>query len=93
MENHQSGLHKEVSAIFEGVWDPETDNVPPAIAVPVPSSAKYLFPGAPSARETGFGSILKGLMKVPGLIFSSRARREKKRLGSISKHLMINMPS
>jgi hypothetical protein len=32
-------------------------------------------------------------MKVPGLIFSSRARREKKRLGSISKHLMINMPS
>lgn len=92
MGNHQSGLHKDVSAIFDGVWNPETDNVQPAIAVPVASSATYLFPGATSAREFGFGSILRGFMKVPGLIFSSRSRREKKRLGSISKHLMINMP-
>ena len=92
MRNHQSGLHKEVSAIFDGVWNPETDNIQPVIAVPAASSATYLFPGAPSAREPGFGSVLRGLMKAPGLIFSSRSRREKKRLGSISKHLMINMP-
>ena len=93
MENHQSGLHKEVSAIFDGVWNPETDNVQPVIAAPIVGNATYLFPGASIARESGFGSILRGLMKAPGLIFSSRARREKKRLGSISKHLMINMPS
>ncbi len=92
MRNHQSGLHKEVSAIFDGVWNPETDNVQAVIAAPVASSAAYIFPGAPSARDSGFGSVLRGLMKAPGLIFNSRSRREQKRLGSISKHLMINMP-
>ncbi len=92
MRNHQSGLHKEVSAIFEGVWNPETDNIQPVIAAPVASGTAYIFPGAQDAREPRFGSVLRGLMKAPGLIFNSRSRREKKRLGSISKHLMINMP-
>ncbi|TKJ38046.1 MAG: hypothetical protein CEE38_04610 [Planctomycetes bacterium B3_Pla] len=97
MRNHQSGLHKEVSAIFEGVWNPETDNIQPVIVAPAASSAAYIFPGAQGAgdfgRESRFASIVKGIASAPGLIFRSRARREKKRLGSISKHLMINMPS
>jgi hypothetical protein len=97
MALHKAGLHKEVSVIFEGVWNPEIDNIQQSFDVPVASGAAYVHPGTLDmsnlSKEPKFATIIKVFKQAPGHIFSSRSRREKKRLLSISKHLMINMPS
>ena len=97
MALHKAGLHKEVSVIFEGVWNPEIDNIQQSFDAPVASGAAYVHPGTLDmgnwSKEPKFATIIKVFKQAPGHIFSSRARREKKRLLSISKHLMINMPS
>ncbi len=97
MTKHKAGLHKEVSVIFDGVWDPEVDNIQPSLGVPMASSAAYVHPEALAIdnwpKEAKFATIIKVFREAPGHIFRSRARREKKRLLSISKHLIINLPS
>jgi len=97
MSTRKAGLHKDVSVIFNGVWDPEVDNIQPSFDEPVPSSAAYVLPGQLDidnwSKEARFANIVKVFAKAPGHIFSSRKRREKKRLLSISKHLLINIPS
>ena len=97
MATHKAGLHKEVSVIFDGVWNPEIDNLQQSVGVAVASGAAYVHPGTLSLdrwpKEHKFATIIKVFKQAPGHIFSSRSRREKKRLLSISKHLMINMPS
>lgn len=45
MSTHKTGLHKDVSVIFNGVWNPEVDNIQPSFNEPEPSSAAYVLPG------------------------------------------------
>ncbi len=94
MTKHKAGLHKDVSAIFEGVWNPEKDNSQPSFSVPMDGPIVYAQPAAVSVqqwpREPKSAAIRKLFRGTPGGLFSSRARREKKRLMSISRHLIIN---
>ncbi len=97
MATRKTGLHKDVSVIFNGVWNPEVDNIQPSFNEPEPSNAAYILPGQLAIddwpQEARFVTMVKVFMKAPGHFFSSKRRREKKRLLSISKHLLINMPS
>lgn len=97
MRKYKSGLHKDVLEIFGGVWNPETDNIQQSLDVPAASSVVHLEPEPQAVyhwpqkhRSVG---LLRACKDVSGLIFRSRARRERKRLSSISKHLMINITS
>lgn len=98
MNKHKAGLHKDVSTIFNGVWDPELDNVQPSLDEPEEDLTAYTHPKAialdhwPTERKPKFATIVKVFAEAPGHLFRSRARREKKRLLSISKHLLINQP-
>ena len=93
MSTRKTGLHKDVSVIFNGVWDPEIDNIQPSFEGPAENSAGYVQPGPMAAnnwpQEARSVTIAK-VFKAPANIFSSKRRREKKRLLSISKHLLIN---
>ena len=97
MSKHKTGLHKDVSVIFDGVWNPEADNFQQTFRKPVASSEAYVQAGSMAAenypKEAKLTNAVKGVVKAPGYLFSSRSRREKKRLLSISRHLLINMPS
>lgn len=84
----KKGLHKDVSMIFDGVWNPEIDNIQESFDEPEASSTAYVQPG-PAVRLTTMAKVFK----APGYFFSPRRRRERKRLLSISKHLLINIPS
>jgi len=94
MTKHKAGLHKDVAMIFEGVWNPEIDNQQPSFSAPVDDRTVYAQP-APVAVERWPAqpksvTILKLFKGAGGGLFRSRARREKKRLMSISRHLIIN---
>ena len=97
MTKHKAGLHKDVTAIFEGVWNPEIDNSQPSFSVPLDGPTVYAQTAPVSVRqwpkEPKSINILKLFKGAPGGLFSSRARREKKRLMSISRHLIINQSS
>ena len=96
MSTRKTGLHKDVSVIFNGVWNPEVDNIQQSFEEPVASSAAYVQSGPMAVdnwpKEARFATIVKVFVQAPGHIFSSKRRREKKRLLSISKHLLINQP-
>jgi len=96
MSTHKTGLHKDVSVIFNGVWNPEVDNIQESYYEPTESAASYVQRGPIAVNnwpgEAGFVTMIKALVKAPGYILSSRRRRERKRLSSISKHLLINIP-
>ena len=97
MATHKTGLHKDVSVIFNGVWNPEVDNVQESFNEPIANTAAYVQPGLMAfdnwPKEARFVTMVKVFVKAPGHIFSSKKRREKKRLLSISKHLLINVTS
>ena len=96
MSTHKAGLHKDVSVIFNGVWDPEIDNIQPSFEEPAANSAGYVQPGSMAARnlpQEARSITIAKVFKAPANIFSSKRRREKKRLLSISKHLLINQSS
>jgi hypothetical protein len=96
MSTRKTGLHKDVSVIFSGVWNPEVDNIQESYDEPAASTAAYVqgsMVGNNLPNEAGFVAVVKTFMKATGYIFSSRRRRERKRLLSISKHLLINIPS
>jgi hypothetical protein len=97
MSTRKTGLHKDVSVIFNGVWNPEVDNIQESYDEPVASTAAYVQTGPMAVnnwpKEARFVTMVKVFAKAPGHIFSSKRRREKKRLSSISKHLLINIPS
>jgi hypothetical protein len=86
MRKYKSGLHKDVPEIFGGVWNPETDSS--VVHLEPEPQAVYHWPQ--KHRSVG---LLRACKDVSGFIFRSRARRERKRLTSISKHLMINITS
>jgi len=104
MARYEAGLHKDVSVIFDGVWIPEIDNFQQSVAAPAPVAAAYVhpsplaadkwsFPQAVWSKKPRFAAVANIVKQVPGHIFSSRAKREEKRLLEISKHLLINLPS
>lgn len=96
MSPHKTGLHKEVSEIFDGVWNPEIDNIQPSFEEPKINNAAYVQPYTMAInngpQRSRFVTIAKVFM-APVNIFSPKRRREKKRLLSISKHLLINQSS
>lgn len=93
MAEYQAGLHKEVTSIFQGVWDPKVDNTEKSYT-PTGTNRVVYHMGPPPARnkyrEPKFATVVRALSEVPHHIFSLKSRREKKRLMSISKHLIIN---
>jgi hypothetical protein len=95
MRKFSSGLHKDVPTIFDGVWNPAKDNLQPAFEATVANSVASVNFGTQVVedwpRESRLGGFLRTCKEAPGFLFRSRARRERKRLLSISKHLMINM--
>lgn len=98
MRKQKSGLHKDVQSIFDGVWNPATDNAGQSFEAPVVGAAAHFDPVPQPlvghrAEKTRSGGLLKACKDASGYIFRTRARRERKRLSSISKHLMINMQS
>jgi hypothetical protein len=93
MTEYQAGLHKEVASIFQGVWDPAVDNIDQTFTPTGTNKVVYHMGARPvpnQHREPKLASMAKTLSEVPGHIFSLKTRREKKRLSSISKHLIIN---
>ena len=97
MRKYKSGLHKDVPAIFDGVWNPETDNIQQSLDAPAASNVARVDP-APQAvyhwpQKHRSPSLLRACKDASEFVFRSRARRERKRLSSISKHLMINITS
>ncbi|KPK37477.1 MAG: hypothetical protein AMJ65_14470 [Phycisphaerae bacterium SG8_4] len=95
MRNYKSGLHKDVPAIFDGVWNPETDNIQQSFEAPAASSVERFDPAQQAVyhwpQKHRSAGLLRACKDASGFIFRSRARRERKRLSSISKHLMINI--
>lgn len=97
MRKFSSGLHKDVPTIFDGVWNPARDNFsqafePLAVSNVAPVNVQpQVVDHRP--KESAIGGFLRACKGAPGVVFRSRARRERKRLMAISKHLMINMPS
>ncbi len=96
MSTRKTGLHKDVSVIFNGVWNPEIDNIQPSFDESAADNAAYVQPGHMSVdnwpQQARFATMVK-VFKAPANFFSSKRRREKKRLLSISKHLLINQSS
>jgi hypothetical protein len=97
MAQHKPGLHKDVSTIFDGVWDPQKDNLGQSVGSPAGAAVTYANPKAIALeqwpKEPKSATLLKVFLEAPAHLFSFRSRREKKRLLSISKHLIINLPS
>jgi hypothetical protein len=89
MAMRKTGLHKDVSLIFDGVWNPEIDNIQESFDESEANTAAYIQPGS---QEEGVSTLAR-IFRAIGYIFSPRRRRERKRLLSISKHLLINIPS
>ncbi len=97
MRKYKSGLHKDVPAIFDGVWNPDTDNIQQSFDAPAASTVAYFDPGSQTmsrlSEERGSAGFFSACKDAAEHVFRSRSRRERKRLSSISKHLMINIPS
>ena len=89
MAQHKPGLHKDVKAIFEGVWDPELDNIQQfdGFTSPAVSTTSGLI-GEPvvhhskiKTRSNMLGKQWKGLLLMP-----SRKKRKRKKFLSILKY-------
>jgi hypothetical protein len=97
MVKRKAGLHKDVATIFDGVWDPQQDNFQQSFTEPAPAAVAYVGPKAMALeawpQEPRFATLVKVFTEAPGHLFGFKARRERKRLLSISKHLIINLPS
>lgn len=95
MAKHKAGLHKEVAMIFNGVWTPQTDNIP-VYTTSSKVAALYISPkpiaSRKSSKRTKISAPAKASRRISWDFFSPKARREKKRLSAISKNLMINLP-
>jgi hypothetical protein len=98
MNKYKAGLHKDVPTIFKGVWNPEQENSQASTDPTEASVVTYAEPAAMpleyrgSQQKPKFATILKVFAEAPGHLFRSKKRREKRRLLSISRHLLINQP-
>ncbi len=97
MAKHKAGLHKEVARIFNSVWTPQIDNIQQSFQTTSPGAAVYTNPKPIAmenwSKEAKASTAEKASKRASWNIFSPKARRERKRLSSISKHLLINLPS
>jgi hypothetical protein len=100
MANQKAALHKDVARIFQGVWTPQVDNIQQQKSVTSTENAANFHPKplTPDRWSKKAQSVQKKQKtNVPKQtawsFFSPKARREKKRLSSISKNLLINLPS
>ena len=94
MIKHEAGLHKDVAKIFDGVWIPEKDNNQKSVSVGYKDSGAFVHP-EPLAADNWPERVKiskKAGKPSPWSFLSPKARREKKRLTAISKHLLINQP-
>ncbi len=99
MANQKAALHKEVARIFHGVWTPQVDNIQQQSRVtatsnisnfrPKPLTTDHWPKKAQSVKKMQKDKLPK---QTAWSFFSPKARREKKRLSSISKNLLINLP-
>ena len=95
MIKHQAGLHKDVAKIFDGVWIPQTDNIQASVNIAYKDSGAFVQPKPlvmDNWPERVKVSKKSKQLSSPWSFFSPKARREKKRLSAISRHLLINMP-
>ena len=93
MAEFQAGLHKDVTSIFQGIWDPTVDSAEQTFAPTGTNKVVYHMGSRPAhnhVKEPKLASVAKALSEMPGHIFSLKSRRERKRISSISKHLIIN---
>ena len=100
MAKRKAGLHKEVTRIFEGVWIPQVDNIQKQSSISSTGSVTCVHPKpltmdhwpqkAKSVKKIQKAKLPK---RTTWSFFSPKERREKKRLSSISKHLLINLPN
>jgi hypothetical protein len=95
MRKYKSGLHTDVPAIFDGVWNPETDNIQQSFDAPAASTVARSDPALQAVnhrpKEHRAAGFFRACKDASGYFLRSRSRRERKRLSSISKHLMINI--
>ena len=95
MAKHKPGLHKDVGKIFDGVWNAQIDNFqqnfnsPEQIAFVKPKPLSLEL----RPKEAESPATNKATKRTGQFVSSPKTRREKKRLSSISKHLLINLPS
>lgn len=97
MSKHKAGLHKEVARIFDGVWTPQIDNIQQSLQTSITGGAACVN-SKPITLENWSVDLkpakaAKPSKRVSWNIFSAKARRERKRLSSISKNLLINLPA
>ncbi len=99
MANQKAALHKDVASIFEGVWTPQVDNNQQQKSVTSTENATNFHPKplTPDRWSKKAQSVPKeqktnAPKQTAWSLFSPKARREKKRLSSISKNLLINLP-
>jgi hypothetical protein len=96
MAKHKAGLHKEVAMIFNGVWIPQTDNVQQYHNTSSHVAALYINKKPANLKESSKkikkSAHPKAQRRISWDFLSPKARREKKRLSSISKNLLINFP-
>ena len=100
MANKKAALHKEVTRIFHGVWTPQVDNFQQQNSVTSKGNAANFHPKpltldhwpkkAQSVKKMQKAKLPK---RIAWSFFSPKARRERKRLSSISKNLLINLPN
>ncbi len=97
MAKRKAGLHKEVAMIFNSVWTPQTDNIQQYYNTSSHVAALYINQEPTvlkqSSKRTKKSAHPKATKRISWDFFSPKARREKKRLSSISKNLLINLPS
>ncbi len=94
MIKHEAGLHKDVAKIFDGVWIPEQDNIQISANAGYKDSGAFVHPKPLAVEQWPERAAVKRAKQPSGpwSFFSPKARREKKRLSAISKHLLINLP-
>ena len=95
MIKQKAGLHKDVATIFNNVWIPQVDNIQTSVSTAYSESGAFVYP-RPLTTDNWPQRVKIPRKRKPASspwsFFSPKARREKKRLSEISRHLMINLP-
>ncbi len=84
MAQYKPGLHKDVKSIFEGVWDPELDNIQqfdglnsPSVS---PASGLIREPAIPHSKFKAHSNTLEKQLKRFFLMPSRKKRKRRKLL-------------
>ena len=95
MIKHKAGLHKDVAKIFNGVWIPQEDNIQNFNETISTENVAFIYPKPltfeQKSQKTKAPKAAKAPKKASRILLSPKARRERKRLNEISRHLLINL--